>query len=454
MEVVYLIVCLVLLLVIFGIGFILYKSRVALSELLKKQEELREDSRAFEIELAKYQQRLKELEKLEVKLESKDALLEERAKELVVLKEEVTYYKTSQEEQKVSMEEKLEILKQSEEKLKHEFENLANRIFEQKSQKFEEQNRTSLETILNPVKSQISEFKRKVEDVYDKEAKDRVMLKHELQSLKELNQKISQDAINLTNALKGENKTQGSWGEMVLERVLESSGLRKGHEYTQEVALLDGDGNRYRPDVVVHLPENRDIIVDSKSSLVAYNEYINSSDEVSKELHLKSHIRSIKEHIKSLSEKKYEDLEGVNSLDFIFMFVPIESALMLALDSDVGLYDAAFKEKIILVSPTTLLVALRAIENSWRYEKQAKSIADVAYRAEELYKKFNGFIEDLKKVGKSIEGANESYSEAFKKLSSGRGNLVSQVTMLQKVSNIKPKKELDSDLVQRASIGE
>jgi len=336
------------------------------------------------------------------------------------------------------------------EDLKKEFKNLATEILENNSKKFSMQNQEAINVLLNPVKIQLGEFKKKVEDVYDKEARDRAALQYELKSLKELNLKMSEDAKNLTTALKGQNKTQGNWGEMVLEKVLESSGLREGYEYKREVFLKDDENNSFRPDVIVNLPDERHIIIDAKTSLTAYNEYISAQSEDEKLIHLKSHIRSIKEHVKSLANKKYENLQDINSLDFIFMFVPIETALLVALESDVNLYDEAFKQKIILVSPTTLLVALRAVENTWRYERQAQSISDVYKRAEELYKKFNGFVEDLTKVGDSLEKANLTYNEAFKKLSQGRGNLISQVTILKKVSNIKPKKELDKNLVESA----
>ena len=261
---------------------------------------------------------------------------------------------------------------------------------------------------------------------------------------------MSSEATNLTNALKGQNKQQGVWGEMVLEKVLESSGLREGHEYQREVSLKDDEDRRFRPDVIVNLPDNRHIIIDAKTSLTAYNEYMSEENDERKAQHIKNHLSSIKAHIKGLAGKQYEDLDEVNSLDFIFMFVPIEGALLLALENDVNLYDESFKQKIILVSPTTLLVALRAVENSWRYEKQAQNIAEVAKRAELLYGKFTGFIEDLTKVGESIGKANESYTKAFDKLKNGSGNLIMQVNELKKVSNIKPKKSLNSDLVDEA----
>jgi DNA recombination protein RmuC len=348
--------------------------------------------------------------------------------------------------------EKLKILQNSEEKLKAEFKNLANDIFDNNSKKFSEQNKESLGLILNPMKEQLHDFKKKVEDVYVKEAKDRSALVNELQTLQELNKQMSQEASNLTNALKHDNKTQGGWGEIVLDKVLENSGLREGHEFSKQVSLRDDENKLFQPDVIVNLPDNRHIIIDAKTSLLAYNEYRASSSAEDKKIHLKNHIKSVKEHIKGLANKKYEDLQNINSLDFVFMFMPMESALLLALENDVNLFDDAFKQKIILVSPSTLLVALRAVENTWRYERQAQSITDVYKRAEELYKKFVGFVDDLKKVGKGLEVANKSYNDAFEKLSLGNGNLVRQATMLKQVSSIKPKKELEQDLVEQSQM--
>jgi DNA recombination protein RmuC len=382
----------------------------------------------------------KELEELTNKLST---LTQTNTQDKTIISE----LQTKLQEQTKSASEKLELLKENEEKLKIEFKNLANEIFDNNSKKLTEQNKQNLGQIIEPMKTQISEFKKKVEDVYDKEAKDRSLLAAELKHLKELNLKISTDAINLTNALTGQKKQQGIWGEMVLEKVLESSGLREGHEYKREVSLKDDENTTFRPDVIVNLPDERHIIIDAKTSLNSYNQYTASDDELDKQNHLKAHILAIKEHIKSLSTKRYENLQDINSLDFIFMFVPIESALLVALEHDVNLYDEAFKQKIILVSPTTLLVALRAVENTWRYERQAQSIADVAKRAELLYSKFVGFVDDLQKVGDSLKKADDAYNKAFGKLSDGSGNLISQATMLKKVSNIKPKKELPKDLL-------
>ena len=345
-----------------------------------------------------------------------------------------------------SANEKLALLQENDTRVKNEFKVLASEIFEQNSKKFSEQNNETLGLILNPMKQQITEFKKKVEDIYDKESKDRSILQTELKLLKELNLQISTDATNLTNALKGKNKQQGIWGEMVLEKVLESSGLRSDIEFKREVSLKDDENQTFRPDVIVYLPQDRHIIIDAKMSLIAYNDYTNNEDENLKKIYLKNHINSIKEHIKSLANKKYENLKEINSLDFIFMFIPIEGALLLALGNDANLYDEAFKQKIILVSPTTLLVALRAVENTWRYERQSQNIAEVSKRAELLYSKFVSFVEDLKKVDDGINKASESYKTAFSKLSTGSGNLISQATELKRVSNIKPKKELNKEL--------
>ncbi|BCL52928.1 DNA recombination protein RmuC [Francisella tularensis subsp. holarctica] len=391
-------------------------------------------------------QRIDEL-KLELKLERDKAY--NYIEEIKNYKSQIATLETQLREQNNSLRDKIELLQNSEMKLKSEFENLANKIFEDSSKKLTERNQESLNSVLNPVKEQLRDFKQKVEDVYDKESNARSALQNELKTLKELNQKMTTEAHNLTNALRNSTKQQGIWGEMILENVLEKSGLRKGFEYFREKHATDKEGKVYRPDVVVKLPDNRDIIIDAKTSLFAYNDYMAAADD-HKHSHLKAHIKSIREHIKGLANKNYENLKGINSLDFIFMFIPIEGALLLALDNDASLYDEAFKQKIILVSPTTLLVALRAVENTWRYEKQAQSITDIYTRAEELYKKFVGFVEDLEKVGKSINDANKSYENAFSKLKTGRGNLIGQVEKLKQVSNIRTKKELDSNLVENA----
>ncbi len=358
---------------------------------------------------------------------------------------------TTIKEQKKNIEEKLALLEENKDKLTKEFHYIANKVLENNSKKFSEQSSQSVKEIITPVKLQIEEFKKRVDDIYDKEAKERNSLLHEIKTLKELNEKMSQDALNLTNALKGETKQQGTWGEMILERVLESSGLREGEEYEREVSLKSEEGERFRPDVIVKLPGDRQIIIDAKTSLTNYERYISSSSKEGKNKELKLHINSIKEHIKELSKKDYEKLSGVNSLDFIFMFIPVEGALLVALKNDPTLYDKAFREHIVLVSPTTLLVALRAVENSWRYEKQAQNIKEVTIKAEKLYTKFVGFLKDFESVGKSIKKSEESYNDALKKLSTGRGNIIRQITQFKESAKISPKNEIPQELVDASA---
>jgi len=411
-------------------------------------------SKQYEIEKATSTEKISYLsnsiKELQNRYDNLNYETQQKQSESIKDKELISKLTTQLEEQNISMQEKVNILKNSEENLKVEFQNLATQILDKNSQKFAEQNSESLSLILNPMKQQISEFKKKVEDVYDKESKDRGALSAELKILKELNTKISQDAINLTNALKGQNKTQGSWGEMVLEKVLESSGLRKGEEYIREKSLSNEDGKNYRPDVIVNLPNDRQVIIDAKTSLTAYEQYTSTQDESEKDRFLKAHIFSINNHINELSDKKYEKLKGINTLDFIFMFIPIESALMIALENDKELFDKAFKKKIVLVSPTTLLVALKAVENSWRYEKQAQSTTEVIRLAEKLYNKVRMFVEDFEKVGKQLNSTQKSYDDAFKKLTSGRDNIVRQIEVFKEKSNINPTKQLSNEIVDLA----
>ncbi len=326
-----------------------------------------------------------------------------------------------------------EMMYSHKQEIKEEFETLAKKVFEGNSQKFAEFSKTSLDNMIKPLQTQIIEFKKQVADTYNSESQDRAVLKNEIQSLKELNEKISKDAINLTNALKGDSKTQGVWGEMVLENVLEASGLRKGHEFEREVSLRTDENEILRPDVVVHLPDNRDLIIDAKTSLVAYERFVNAGDDATKALHLTTHLNSIRAHVEGLANKNYERLKEVNTLDFIFMFMPIEGALAVALEHDSSIYDNAFKNKILLVGPTTLLVAMRAVENVWKFERQNQNAQEIARRAGAMYDKFVGFSEDLMKISKQIDGIQGSFSAARNKLSDGKGNLVRQVEQLKEL---------------------
>jgi len=375
--------------------------------------------------------------------EKYDDLLIENQKDKELIKELTTKLK----EQEEAFKDKLEIIKKSEQELKTAFENVANKILEENAKKLAENGIKNFENILNPLNNNLKEFKEKVEKLYESEIKNISSLFNELKNLKELNQQLSKEANNLTKALKGDVKKIGNWGEVVLEKILEMSGLREGIEFKREVVFKE-DGKIYRPDVVVYLPNDRVVIIDSKISLYAYDEYISGVDEA-----LKEHLNSIKRHIDTLAQKRYESL-NINSLDFILMFVPIEGALMLALENEPNLFEYAFKKRIILTSPTTLLATLRSIEVSWRYEKQAKNIAEIVKMAENLYDKVRGFVEDFEKVGDSLDKAKKSFEGAKNKLISGRGNVISQISKLKDKSGIKPKKELPKELVEMAKVEE
>ncbi|CAA6800675.1 MAG: DNA recombination protein RmuC [uncultured Sulfurovum sp.] len=377
------------------------------------------------------------LEQSFMKQEESHKVLSKRNEDLVDvnnnlhLKVRETQIKVS--EQQKQNYEKMQMMNEHRGEIKEEFAQLAAKVFEGNSKEFSKLSQENLSSLIKPMESQISDFKQQINTLYSDESKDRAMLKQEIMSLKELNQQISQDAINLTNALKGEKKQQGIWGEMILEKVLESSGLRKGVEYTREVPLKNDEGKSYRPDVLVHLPDSRDLIIDAKTSLNAYERFISAETAELKEVHLNEHINAIRAHIKDLSSKNYEKLLGINTLDFIFMFVPIEGALALALEKDPALYDNAFKHQILLVGPTTLLIGLRAIENVWKYEKQTQNAKEIASRAGALYDKFVSFSDDMVKISKQFDTLQGTFEVAKKRLSEGKGNIVRQVEQLKEM---------------------
>lgn len=335
--------------------------------------------------------------------------------------------------------EKLGLLETARDQMKHEFAQLAQNIFDEKGQKFTEQNQSNLSHLINPLKEQIKTFEQKIQDTYDKESRDRLSLFHEIKNLKTLNQQISQDAVNLTQALKGDTKTQGTWGEVVLERVLEISGLKKGREYETQVSLKDDDNKTYQPDVIVHLPDNKDIIIDSKVSLVAY-ERLQAGDEAE----LAAHLQSLRNHIKLLSDKQYQKLKGIQTLDFVLMFVPIEPALTLAMQADASLFNDALSKNIVLVTPSTLLATLRTIQNIWRFEHQNQNALKIAQRAGDLYDKFVNFAEDMQDLGKRLDTTQKSYDAAMNKLKEGRGNLIKRAEDIRQMGAASSKKLCDT----------
>jgi len=375
--------------------------------------------------------------------------LEKAQQENIRLQTRMSGLETRLEDERKNAAEKLSLLQEARDQLKLEFQNVANKIFEDKSLKFTEQNKVNMESVLKPMREQLSDFRKKVEDVYDKESKERVSLLTEIIHLKSLNERISEDAINLTNALKGQSKTRGSWGEMILERVLEESGLHKGREYEVQGMYANEEGQRRHPDVIVHLPEGKDIVIDSKVSLTAYEKYCSAATDEKREKRLKEHVISIRTHIKELSNKRYEELEGITTLDFVLMFLPIEGAFWTAIESEQGLFNEAFDKNIMLVSPSTLLATLRIINNIWRYEDQNKNAQIIAKKAGDLYDKFVGFIEALEDVGQKIGKAQESYETAYKRLYDGRGNLIRRTEELRQLG-VKSQKELPERLVVKA----
>jgi DNA recombination protein RmuC len=347
-------------------------------------------------------------------------------------------------------EEKLDLLLQAREALANQFKSLANDILEEKARRFTEQNQINLGQLLDPLKTRLQEFQGKVEEVYVQEGKDRTALAEQVRQLMDLNQSLSEDAKNLTRALKGSGKAQGNWGELVLERVLEASGLRKGEEYDVQESHNRDDGTRAQPDVVVHLPEDRHLVVDAKASLIAYEDFASAEDEGDRQAALKRHLDSVRAHIKGLSGKNYQVLYGLKSLDFVLMFVPIEPAFMLAVSHDRELFMDAWQKNVLLVSPSTLLFVVRTVAHLWRQEAQSRNAQEIARRGADLYDKLVAFVVDLESVGARLKQAQREYDAAHGKLTGGRGNLIRQAEMLRQLG-VKPGKALPVALVELAA---
>jgi DNA recombination protein RmuC len=347
------------------------------------------------------------------------------------LNENKAVLETKLELEKTQFEEKLALLKESKAELSLQFKNLANEIFDDKSKRFEERNKVALSGLLNPLQEKIKTFEKRVEDSYNAEARERFSLSNDLKKLHELNDRLGVEAANLVNALKGDNKSQGNWGEMILTTLLERSGLTKGKEYEVQVSLNSQDGARLQPDVVVHMPEGRDIIIDSKVSLKAWEAFTSADDAAERESHIKAHVQSIRSHVRGLSAKSYQNLVGVNTLDYVFLFMPIEAAYSVAIQQDPDLNQDAFERNVIFVGPATLLTTLKTVQNLWRFEQQNQNAKQIAESAGKLYDKFVGFSEDIEELGKKMEAANTSYDKAYNKLKSGRGNLISRTEKLR-----------------------
>ena len=418
-----------------------------------------EERNRFAEELAALQATLKEkdsrLQQLSEQHEAFKADIQQRADNERHLEKKVAELEKEREQTREHVAEKIKLLEEAKTELSDRFKVMANEIFEEKGKRFVEMNQGRLDELLKPFRTQISDFRHKVEKVYDEEARQRAALKGELDKLYDLNREMNQEARNLTRALKGEKQKQGAWGEFVLEKVLETSGLRRGIEYDTQVNLkgeTEDTGTRnFRPDVVVHMPDNRDVIVDAKVSLVAYERYVNSEDEQERNQALKAHLQAVRSHIDSLGNKTYENLSGVNSLDFILMFMPIESAFILAFEQDHTLFDNAFQKKIVVVTPSTLLATVATIKNTWRWRHQNANARKIADDAGKMLDKLRGFVEDMEKLGNQLQTLSKTHEEMFSKLSKGSGNLMKRADRLQNLG-VKMKKDMPQSVMDQSEL--
>jgi DNA recombination protein RmuC len=344
-------------------------------------------------------------------------------------------------------------LSELQDKFTKEFELLANKILEEKTNKFTEQNKENLKNILSPLQEKISHFEKKVEDTHKESIDYHAALRQQILGLREMNEQMSKETLNLTKALKGDSKMQGNWGELILERVLEKSGLEKGREYEMQQSFVNDEGNRIQPDVIINLPDGKKMIVDSKVSLTAYEKLVNEENEELKSTYLKEHLLSVKRHVDQLSEKNYHDIYKMESPDFVLLFIPIETAFSVALNEDNTLYNKAFERNIVIVTPSTLLATLRTIDTMWTNQKQQENAIEIARQAGALYDKFEGFVTDLIKIGKKMDEAKGEYANAMNKLTEGKGNLVTSVEKLKKMG-AKAKKALPEALLKRSNSDE
>lgn len=410
-----------------GFAIAHFKAKGESSRWEERNQNLNNQLQETEAELDQVQQKKEEeLEELRLRSNELDKQLAERNAD----------YRNLQKR----LDEQKKELAEMQEQLTTQFENLANKILEEKSEKFTKQNKEQIDQLLNPLGEKLESFKKKVEETYNDENRQRATLKEQIKQMAELNKTMSEDAKNLTKALKGDSKAQGNWGEVILQRILEKSGLRKDEEYYTEQSTTLEDGRRLRPDVVVRLPEEKYLIVDSKVSLTAYERFSSAESEAEQELAIKEHVSSIRTHVKGLSEKNYHHIHEDKSPDFVLLFIPIEPAFALALQNDDNLYYTAFENNIVIVSPSTLLATLATIESIWKREKQSLNAKEIASRGGELLDKFTSFVQSFEKIGERIVQAQKSYDIALGRLSEGRGNLIRQAEMLKELGADNSKK--------------
>lgn len=379
-----------------------------------------------------------QLESVLKNLQEATQLLEQRGMEIATLK-------TSNENLMEKLQNQKTEIEELQKRLTTEFENIASRILKERLEDFTTSNHKNLSLILDPLKEKISQFEKKVEETYDKDLRDKISLKEEIKKLTELNTQVSDEANNLTKALKGEVKTQGNWGEVILERVLERSGLIKGEEYDTQVDILNNEGQHQRPDVVVFLPDKKHIIIDSKVSLTAYEQYVSAETPEQQDGFLKRHIASLRAHIKELNEKNYQNAAQLNSPDFVLMFLPIEASFSVAVQNDFDLYQFAWDKKVVIVSPTTLLATLQTVSFIWRQENQNRNAKEIARLSKTLHDKFISFTEDMNRIKQNIDKASEAYNEALKKMKDGKGNIIRTAEKIHELGGFDKSKAISND---------
>lgn len=429
----------------FVIGFFFFKLRGGASSTVDSDVLMRENE-ALKIEKGKLEERVRMLES---ELKSLNEKLDAERTKLIQVSNELSATGNANRNLQERLNEQKQEVEQLQERFKTEFKNIANELLEDKSKRFTEQNQEKLGEILKPLNERIKSFEERVESTHKESLERNAGLVQQILSLRDLNKQMSEEARNLTKALKGDNKAQGNWGEVILERVLEKSGLRKNEEYVIQESVTNEDGRRLQPDVVIKLPENKNIVVDSKVSLIDYERFSSAETDEERGAHLKNHIRSIRAHIKGLSEKNYHQLYGSGSPDFVLLFIPLEPAFSVAVQYDAELFNEAFEKNIVIVSTSTLLATLRTISSIWRQENQTRNAVEIARQAGDMYDKFEGFVHDLIKVGNQLNLAKKEYEGAMNKLSTGRGNLVNRAEKLKELG-AKASKALPQALVDRS----
>ncbi len=449
----------------------LEKAHISLEEQLKACEadlnELKKEQMSSKQELQKsyesinqlsarkaaLEQEILQITALQEKLDKKEQHIGGLNTEITALRNTKTELETLINEERKHGDEKLKLLEDSKNQLKLEFQELAHKILEDKSRKFTDANKENISALINPLQAQLKDFSKKIDDCYSQEAKERHTLQNEIKNLKDLNLKMSEEAVNLTNALKGDSKKQGIWGELKLESILEASGLTKGDEYTTQESLHDAEGKLLRPDIVVKLPEERAVIIDSKVSLVAYERFCSTSDESERQKAQAEHINSVKTHVKQLSQKAYQAVKELKSLDYVLLFMPVEGAFRLAFEGDKEILLDAHAKNIVIVTPSTLLSTLKLIKNLWQNEYQSRHTMEIVKKAETLYGKFVGFVENLDKVGKSIQDSQKAFDHAYGQLIAGKGNIVTTCKSIEALG-VKAKKQIPAELVDKAMLSE